>query len=208
MVVMASGITHTRVAGRKGLDDYVAAALAASGTARHLREELECPLGRAEIWQIEADIGVHHPHERHLRKVQPLRHHLRAEQDMRFSVAEVAERLFVATAAAHRIAVHPRHARRSEPFHHHLLHSLGAGAPVLDARQGAPGTCFRRGYLVMTIMTLCPVRAPMEDEANVAMRASQDETAARARHVRVEPAPIQEQDNLFPFIEGRLNRQA
>jgi choline dehydrogenase-like flavoprotein len=52
--------------------------LSGIGPAGHLREQLERPLRGAEVRQVQAHVRVHHPDQRHVREVQPLRDHLRA----------------------------------------------------------------------------------------------------------------------------------
>ena len=56
--------------------------LAAARAADDLRQQLERPLGRAEVRQAEADVGRDDADERHGRKVVALRDHLRADEDV------------------------------------------------------------------------------------------------------------------------------
>ena len=57
-------------------------ALAAAGAARHLLEQLEGPLGGAEVGQVQRLIGLQHADQRHAREVVALGHHLRPDQDV------------------------------------------------------------------------------------------------------------------------------
>jgi hypothetical protein len=67
---------------------------------------LKRPLGGAEVRQVQADVGVDHPHQRHVREVKPLGDHLRAQQDLHFPLAEGIQQTGMAAGAFHGIAVH------------------------------------------------------------------------------------------------------
>ena len=71
--------------GIERLHDRFACALAATGTAGDLREQLEGPLGCAEVREAEADIRRDHANQRHGREVMSLRDHLRADEDVELS---------------------------------------------------------------------------------------------------------------------------
>ena len=64
---------------------------AAACPARHLRHELKRALGGPEVGEVEARIRVHYPDDRHVREVQPLRDHLRAEQDVELPLCHALE---------------------------------------------------------------------------------------------------------------------
>src|SRR5215213_2558162 len=71
-----------------------AAALLSPGTADHLVEQLERPLGGARIAIAEAQIRIDHADQIEPRKIMPLRHQLRADDDI-----DAAFRDFVQLAA-------------------------------------------------------------------------------------------------------------
>ena len=79
--------------GQVALQDHLARHVAAPGAARHLGQELERALGRAEVGQAEAHVGVDHAHQRHARKVVALRDHLGADQDVGLPRLERGQRL-------------------------------------------------------------------------------------------------------------------
>ena len=73
------------------LHDRLARLLAAAGAAGDLRQQLEGPLGGAEIGQAEADVGRDDADQRDAREVVPLRDHLRADEDVDLAVAEACQ---------------------------------------------------------------------------------------------------------------------
>jgi hypothetical protein len=73
----------------EGLDQAEALLAGAAGAAGDLAEQLECAFGGARIAIGEAEIGIDHADQRHVRKVVPLGDELRADDDIDspFSIA-------------------------------------------------------------------------------------------------------------------------
>ena len=118
------------------LDDRFARLLAAAGAAGHLRQQLERPLGRAEIGQAEADVGRDDADERDARKIVPLGDHLRADEHVDLAVAEARqERVQRALAADRRRDRAARRARRARRRFDFGLDALGAEAGLLEIRR-------------------------------------------------------------------------
>ena len=65
-----------------GLQIADAAALLAAGAADHLVEQLERAFGGARIAIAQAQIGIDHADQIEPRKIMPLRHQLRADDDV------------------------------------------------------------------------------------------------------------------------------
>ena len=114
--------------GRTRLHDDAAAARTPTRATRHLRQQLESALGRAEVRQVQGGVGVHHAHQGHPREIQPLGDHLGAEQDVHVPAVDGREDALVRTLAAGGIEVHARHARRGITLGHQPLELLGAHA--------------------------------------------------------------------------------
>ena len=93
-IVMARELDRRRK-GRVGLDKNFARRFAASGPAGDLSEKLEGPFARAEIGQVQREIGVDDPDKSDVRKVQTFRDHLRADEDVDLARAESVERVAV-----------------------------------------------------------------------------------------------------------------
>ena len=74
-----------------GLHDHQTALRAAPGSTRHLRDELESPLGRAVIRDIQADICRDHTDQPHIVKVQSFGDQLRTDKDIRLAFGKSAQ---------------------------------------------------------------------------------------------------------------------
>ena len=94
--------------GAEGLHQHPAALRPAAGPARHLRDQLERPFGGAEIGQVQGRVGIDHPDQRDVGKIQPLGDHLRAQQDADLARAKRRQRPLVAAVGLHRVGVHPQ----------------------------------------------------------------------------------------------------
>src|SRR5262249_12978232 len=125
-------------------DDF-ALDIAAPRASGDLREKLEGPLARAKIRQVQPHVGVDDSDERDVREVQPLRDHLRADEDVDLARAERAKRLAIRLAMPHYIGVHALHDGPREKFLHGILDLLRAGAGVSDSRILALRAARRRG---------------------------------------------------------------
>ena len=87
-VVVVDGGQDRVVVGRKRLHEHAAALVAAAGAAGDLRDELKRPLGRPQVAKVQRRVGVDHADQRHVRKVEPLGDHLRAQQDLHLAARE------------------------------------------------------------------------------------------------------------------------
>jgi hypothetical protein len=74
---------------------YLTAALAAPRATCHLGEQLKGALAGAEVRQVHRDIGVHDADQRDIRKVESLCDHLRAQQDVDFTLLDAPEDVVV-----------------------------------------------------------------------------------------------------------------
>ena len=106
-------------------------ALAAPCPARDLREQLERPLGRAEVGQVEPGIGAQHADERDAGEVVALRHHLRADEDVDLATRD-ARQHGLGLRAARDVAIEPRDARLRKLERDRLRDLLGAEAFAHD----------------------------------------------------------------------------
>lgn len=77
---------HHRVLRLVGLQQAVTLQSRSSGTAGHLRKQLERPLRRARIAIGKAEIGIDDADERHQREVMSLGDELRADDDIRLAL--------------------------------------------------------------------------------------------------------------------------
>ena len=82
------------VVGIVSLNEHAPGYVTAACSPRDLNEQLECALGRAEVREGERSVGVDDAHERHVRQIVTLRHHLRSDEDVDLARAHRAEHLF------------------------------------------------------------------------------------------------------------------
>ena len=108
--VVAAGELDGGMKGGEGLDEDFALDVAAPGAARHLGQQLKGPLARAEIGQVQAEVGVDDADQRDVGKVQALGDHLGADQDVGLAGAEIAQDAAVILLALEGVGVHPLHA--------------------------------------------------------------------------------------------------
>ena len=108
-----------------GLHQYPPALGPPPGPARDLGDELEGPLGRAEIREMKASIGVDHPNQSHVRKVDALGDHLGPDQHVDLALADPFEDPVMRPFRPRGIEVHPRNPGPRHPFRNHLLDLLG-----------------------------------------------------------------------------------
>ena len=123
------------MAGVEGLDDDPARLIAPPAPARHLRQDLEGPLGGPEVGDVQRCIGGDDADERNLREVVSLGDHLRADEDVDLPPVETPEDPFRIAPPGGRVAVHPGDAGLGEELSHLLFR------PVPFLRRGC-GHCF------------------------------------------------------------------
>ena len=80
---------NRRTERRVSLHKNFARRFAASRATGHLREKLKRSFARAEIGQMQREIGVDDSDERHVWKMQTFRDHLRADEDVDLAGAEI-----------------------------------------------------------------------------------------------------------------------
>ena len=98
-----------RMKRREALHEDLAFDIAATGAPGDLGEQLKGALARAEIGQVQAEVGIHDADERDVRKVQALRDHLRADEDVDLAGPKRSERFAIRIATLHHVGIHPLH---------------------------------------------------------------------------------------------------
>src|SRR5207247_11181436 len=99
-----------------------------------LREQLKGPFAGSEIWLVQAEVGVNDADQRDVRKVQPLRNHLRADEDVDLPGAKIAEDAPVIVLGLQRVRIHAAHARVREQFRERVLDLFRAETGVSNGR--------------------------------------------------------------------------
>src|SRR5277367_3921314 len=130
--VVAARVLDRRMKRRERLHKHLTLDVAATGATGDLREQLEGAFARAKIRLMQRKIGVNDADERDVRKMQALRDHLRADEDVGFARAKITEDFPVVILALHRVGVHALDARLGEKFGKRLLDALRARAGKAD----------------------------------------------------------------------------
>jgi len=98
---------------------------------------VERPLRGAEIGEVEGRVRVDDADHGHVRHVEALRDHLRADDDVRLSAPQPAERLAVVLARPHAVAVHAGDGELRQALPDFLLDLFGADAEVPELAYAA-----------------------------------------------------------------------
>src|SRR5581483_4935428 len=193
------------VIGIERLDDRFAQLLAATGASGDLPQELKRSLGRSEVGDAEPDVRRYDADERDTRKVVTLRNHLRADEDVDLTRAELRQQGVERALAADGVAVQARDAGAGMNALHFRLDAFGAETGLLEIRSGAERTFVRHARGVVAIVTAraAGVALAMDDERDAAVRTVQRAGALTAEDRRREAATVQENQRLFVFREAR-----
>src|SRR5205814_10667164 len=101
------------------------------------------------------------PAERTSRKVEPLRTHLGAEEDVDLSTGDAIQYLRVRPFSARGIDVHARDSGRRETLGHEPLDLLRAEAALPQQASLAPGAFHSRRFRVLAVVADQPLRRAM-----------------------------------------------
>src|SRR5271169_5935926 len=89
--VVATRVLDRRMKRRERLHKNLALDVAATGATGDLREQLEGAFARAKIRLMQREVRVNDSNKRDVRKMQPLRDHLRADENVGLARAKIAE---------------------------------------------------------------------------------------------------------------------
>ncbi len=188
------------------LDKHLSGSVATSGTTRNLADELECPLGAAEIGQVERGVGRGHAHQRHAGIIVSLGDHLGADQDVDLSVFQPFQNAGMASFPGSGVAVHPGYAGVWEKLFDFFFDTLGAAAEKGDVRPAATGTDAGRREGEIAIVAVVALPGLVVGEGHGAVGATEDVAAVAAEKERGETAAVEEQKRLAfslqVFAEG------
>ena len=187
------------------LNDHLSRKLRPSRAPRHLRKQLERPLGRAEVWHVKRTIGIEDANERDIREVEPLRNHLRAEKDIRLAAPERGKNVVVRVLARCRVCVHAENLRIGEALRKRGLRTLGADALVLKRRRAARGADLRRKNPPAADMAAATVIGAVIRIGKRTFRAVDRRATDGARHAARIATAIQEEYRLLVAVKPELH---
>ena len=150
-------------------------------TTSDLGQELKGPLACAEVRHMEREIGVDDSDQRHIRKMQTLRDHLGADEDVDLARAEVTQRLAICLFARHRVRIHAAHDRSWKNLGNSRFDLLGAEPGINERVLSAGWTFLRYGRGVSAQMTAQSRHVSMKRQSHAAVRAIACFTAFTAK---------------------------
>ena len=106
--IVLLGKSNTRVFRHPGLHDHAPGLHPAASAPCELRQQLERAFAGAEIRKPEAHIRQNHTHERHVREIESLGDHLRADQNVDLLLPKSFQDLFVGIFFLSSVRIHPR----------------------------------------------------------------------------------------------------
>ena len=89
----------------ESLDNDFAFKFAASGASSDLGDKLEGAFSRAEIWDVQTEVGVENSNQSDVGKMQSFGDHLCADQDIDLFGFEISQDVFERVFAAHGIGI-------------------------------------------------------------------------------------------------------
>ena len=184
------------------LDKDLAPLWPAARAPRDLAQKLEAALARPKVREVDADVGVDHPHQRHVGEVEPFRDHLGAEQHVHVAGTHAVEDLGVGPLATRGIHVHARDARRRVPLREEALHLLRSEAALPERPATAAGAESLRRFGVQAIVAHQALRRAVIRERDAAIGACRDVAAVAALHRARVAAPVQQEDALLAGREA------
>ena len=192
------------------LHHHAARVHAASRAPLHLRQQLECALLAAVVWQVERHVRRDHTHERHIGEVMPLGDHLRSNEHLRLSLAERSEHLDHRVLALRGVVVHADGLDQREQLFQLFLHLLRAHAELADIRRAAGRTGTGRGHRGAAVVAAQRLVGGVKGHRDVAMGAMHG-VAARTAFDEAGVAPaVVEQHHLLSrdqrLLDGALQR--
>ena len=184
-----------------GLDDRFARIEPPPGAPHHLRDERKRALAGAVVLRIQALIRVQHAHQCDVLKIQPLGHHLGAEQDIRLALGELGKQLFVRSLGVHRVRVHAQHARGRKFVVQLLLDLLRAGCFGKQAFTAAHRAFARDLDRRAAVVAHRAAGHRVIGHARRAGGALGHPSAQRAADHAAVAAPVEEQYRLFSLFQ-------
>ena len=163
-------VAHGMVSWYSRLDQYSPALGAAARSARHLAQKLKAAFGCPKVREIDANVGIDDSDQGHVGKVEALRNHLRAKQNVDLTCGNAIEYPRVSPFPAGGVEVHSRNPSRRESLGEKPLHLLGAETPLLQIPPATTRTIGSRIFLVQAVVADEPLWVSVVRERDAAVR--------------------------------------
>ena len=155
----------------------------------------------AVILRVQALVGIQHPDQRDILEIQPLGHHLRAEQDVRLALGETGQQPLVCVLGGHGVCVHTQHPRRRKPLVQLLLQLLRTGSLGEQTLAAALGTGAGDLDGSTAVVAHRPAGNRVIGHGGRARRALGHPAAHTAADHAAVAAPVEKQDRLPALVE-------
>ena len=150
---------------------------------------------------VQTHVRRQNAHQRHVLKIQPLGHHLGAQQDGDLLFLKFSEQLFVSR--AYGIRVHPQDLRSGKQCLQLLLHLLGANSHVLEG-PAAVGAGLRGLFRVAAVMAHQPSVGGVIRQIDAAAGTLGHVAAVGTEQLAAVAPPVQKQYALLAGVNVRL----
>src|SRR5687768_1620011 len=197
LVVVRYGVADRVVGWNAGLDQHAPSLHSPARASGDLTQQLKAALRRPEIRKVDPDIGVYHPNERDIRKVEAFRDHLRSEQNVDLAAGDAIENPGVRPFPARGVEVHSRDSRRGKSLAQKPLDLLRSKSTLLEIASAAPWAIRSWIFLVQAVMADQSLRIPVMGERDAAMRARCDRSTVDALDERRVATAVQEKNALL-----------
>ena len=205
--VTADQRLHHRMLRAERLQQHLARRFRPPGPARNLMQQLHRPLRCAQIAARQAQVGIHHPHQRQMRKMPTLGHDLRADDEVDLPPLDPVRGVGRGGRAGQGVAGHYQAARIGKQGVGFLGNALDAGADRHQAVLRPAGGA--RGWNVLRMRAMVArqhLPRPVLHKPRGAIRALHPVPARPAQRERRIAAAVQEQHGLLAPRDGGTDR--
>ena len=191
-----------------GLDDHISLLIAPAGSPCRLGDQLECPLRRPEIRDVQRNIRRNDPRKSHIAKVQSLGDDLRADEDLRLAAAKGFQLPRQFSFSLDRIQIQPLRRVVRKQLRNSLLQLFRPAAEIPDVLASALRALVRRRLVITAVVAHRLSARLVIRQRKSAAGALGHVAALPAGHEGGIPSPVQEQDHLSARLQRILHLSA
>ena len=180
-----------------------------SGPTRHLPHQLKRAFCRAQVGPLQAQIGINHPDQGQQRKVVPLGHHLRADDDVTGPRRDFLDLLLQRAGRAEQVRRQHRHAGVGKQRAHFFVQPLDPGTDGGQPSFGLAGGAFvghRFGFAALVAHQA--LLEPVLHHPRIAMITTNLVPTGPTHRCRRVTTAVDKQQRLFPLRHPRRHRIA
>ena len=187
------------------LHNHSARLFASPRSSRHLRQKLKGAFRCGIVGQIEDHVRRQHAHCSHIGKIQTLGHHLRPNQNLRFTAGKPLQYLIMGIFIFRRVQIHPIDDSPGPEPSYLFLHQLRTRTHKTNIVTAAIGAHSRQWHHKITIVAFGHVLFLVVGQRNRAFLANQRIPALPTDHRAGKASAVQKKDNLLPSQETLLH---